>query len=414
MINFHTHTEDAGTPEAKKRMEHAFEILKQEMNSDAVGYYKLPMLSLEHIEKLKSIDTSSFEQIVVVGIGGSTLGTKAINSILSLNTPDAKEMIFFENSDPLSISKNISKINKNKACFLIISKSGGTIETTSIFKTLINHFKLDLDGEDNHRVFAITDKGSPLSRFAKHHKLEEFNIPDNVGGRFSVLSAVGVVPLFMAGYDMAAVLDGAQELINSFFNEEENHLLQKANAFYENRTSQTINVLFSYADSLENFTKWYVQLWGESLGKIDVEGDRVGLTPIGLIGSVDQHSFLQLVIEGPQDKTVTFIKIDNFENELSIPDISLHAIESTNFINNKSFNTLIDAQCDATMQSLFESGIHVDSISLDKISEKNIGALIVYFELLTSLIGVMLKINTYNQPGVELGKQILYKNLENN
>ncbi|SMP85951.1 glucose-6-phosphate isomerase [Epsilonproteobacteria bacterium SCGC AD-308-O04] len=413
MLSFHSHVPVAGTLEAKNRMQHAFEVLKDEMTSDKVGYYKLPTLSLEHLQTLKEIDTSSFEQIVVIGIGGSTLGTKAIDSILSLNTPDAKEMIFFENSDPLTISRNLSKIDKDKACFFIISKSGGTIETTSIFKTIINHFKLDLDGEDNGRVFAITDHGSPLSRFAKHHKLQEFNIPDNVGGRFSVLSAVGVVPLAMAGYDMNAVLDGAQELIESFFKEEENHLLQKANSFYENRQNQTINVLFSYADSLENFTKWYVQLWGESLGKIDIEGDRVGLTPIGLIGSVDQHSFLQLIIEGPKDKTVTFIKIDDFENELTIPDISLYAIESTNFINNKSFNTLIGAQCDATMQSLVESGVNVDSISLDKISEKNIGALIINFELLTSLVGAMLKVNTYNQPGVELGKQILYKNLEN-
>ncbi len=414
MISFHTHSVEEQTPEAKNRMQHAFEILKDEMNSDKVGYYKLPTLSLEHTERLKSIDTSSFEQIVIIGIGGSTLGTKAINSLLGLKTQNVKEMIFFENSDPLSISNNLAKINKEKACFFIISKSGGTIETTSIFKTIIHHFKLDLDGADNHRVFAITDHGSPLSRFAKHHKLAEFNIPDNVGGRFSVLSAVGVVPLAIAGYDMNSVLDGAQEFINSFFQEDENHLLQKANLLFEHRQTQSINVLFSYADSLDNFTKWFVQLWGESLGKIDVEGERVGLTPIGLIGSVDQHSFLQLIIEGPKDKTVTFIKIDDFENELTIPDISLYAIEGTNFINNKSFNTLINAQSDATMQSLIASDVSVDSISLDKISAKNMGALIAYFELLTSLVGAMLKVNTYNQPGVELGKQILYKNLENN
>ena len=413
MISFNNISLDAKTSVAKTRMQDAFNIVKDEMQSDRVGYYKLPLNSLAHIEEIEKLDTSSFEQIVVIGIGGSSLGTKAIDSLLRQTHLDAKEMIFFENSDPLTISSNIAKIEKERACFCVISKSGGTIETTSIFKTLIKHLELDLDSADAHRVFAITDAGSPLSDFAKYHKLKEFNIPANVGGRFSVLSAVGVVPLTMAGYDMELLLNGADEFVKRFFAGEEEHLLEKANSLYENAKRENISVLFSYADSLENFTKWFVQLWGESLGKIDEHGDRVGLTPIGLIGSVDQHSFLQLIIEGPQDKRVTFIKVDNFENELCIPNISLKGIEKTDFINDTSFNTLINAQCDATMQSLKESGVTADLITLSEISEKNIGALMMYFELLTSLVGFMFKINTYNQPGVELGKEILYKNLGN-
>jgi glucose-6-phosphate isomerase len=413
MISFNTPKAYVESIKSKQREQDAFEAIKDEMDSDRVGYYKLPSSSLGHIKRLNALDTSSFEQIVVIGIGGSSLGTKAIESILKDITPRAKEMIFFENSDPLTISHNLARIEKKKACFIMISKSGGTIETTSIFKVIIDHFDLDLDGIDAKKVFVITDNGSPLSDFAKHHNLEEFTIPDNVGGRFSVLSAVGVVPLTLAGYDVKTLLCGAEDFIDSFLRGSEEHLLQKANYIFENSKTENITVLFSYADSLENLTKWFVQLWGESLGKIDVDGNRVGLTPIGLIGSVDQHSFLQLIIEGPRDKTVTFIKIDNFENDLKIPDISLHGIEKTNFINNKSFNTLINAQCDATMQSVADSGGNVDLINIGNISEKNVGGLLMYFELLTSLVGVMLKVNTYNQPGVELGKQILYKNLEN-
>lgn len=413
MITFNTPNAYIESIKSQEREDDAFESLKEEMNSDRVGYYKLPSSSLAHIKRVNSLDTSSFEQIVVIGIGGSSLGTKAIESILKNITPSAKEMIFFENSDPVTISNNLAKIDKKRACFIMISKSGGTIETTSIFKVIINHFNLDLDGVDSKKVFVITDSGSPLSDFAKHHKLEEFNIPDNVGGRFSVLSAVGVVPLTLAGYEMKSLLYGAESFIDSFFRGEEKHILQKANYLYENSKTENITVLFSYADSLENLTKWFVQLWGESLGKIDKDANRVGLTPIGLIGSVDQHSFLQLIIEGPKDKTVTFIKIDNFKNDLKIPDITLHGIEKTNFINNKSFNTLINAQCDATMQSVADSGGNVDLINISDISEQNIGGLLAYFELLTSLVGVMLKVDTYNQPGVELGKQILYKNLEN-
>jgi len=411
MLSFKKHYAFEPTIEHDRIIQTAMAVTKEEMESNKIGYYKLPTHSLAHLEKLKAIDTASFEQIVVIGIGGSSLGIKAIDSILRPFTPDVKEMLFFENSDPLSITETLAKIKRDKAAFFVISKSGGTIETTSIFKTLIATCKLDLDGADNHRVFAITDKGSSLSEFASHHKINEFNIPDNVGGRFSVLSAVGIVPLGMAGYDMKGVLEGAGDFITSFFDGKEQHLLEKACYMYEHSKTQSINVLFSYADRLDNLTKWYVQLWGESLGKIDAFENRVGLTPIGIIGAVDQHSFLQLVIEGPQDKTLTFINIADFENDLKVPDVSLHGIEKTNFINNQSFNTLINAQCDATMQSVIQSGVSADAITLDKVTPQNIGALISYYELLTSLIGSMLMINTYDQPGVELGKVILYKNL---
>ncbi len=414
MLSFKRDFDFELNPQREQIISDAMDRLMQEMLSDEVGYYKLPTLSYSHIKKLQEIDTSSYEQIVIIGIGGSSLGIKAIDSILRPFTPKAKEILFFENSDPLSITETLAKINQEKALFFIISKSGSTIETTSIFKTVISTCKLELDGADRERVFAITDKGSSLSEFAQHHKIHEFNIPANVGGRFSVLSAVGVVPLQIAGYDMETLLGGAASFVSSFFEYQEPHLLEKACYMYENSKERSINVLFSYADRLENFTKWYVQLWGESLGKIDTKNARVGLTPIGIIGAVDQHSFLQLIIEGPQDKSVTFINIEDFENDVKIPDITLHGIEKTNFINNQSFNTLINAQCEATMQSVVQAGVSTDAITLDKVTPQNIGALIIYYELLTSLVGAMLDIDTYNQPGVELGKTILYKNLQNN
>ncbi|QOY54842.1 glucose-6-phosphate isomerase [Candidatus Sulfurimonas marisnigri] len=414
MLTFQKYFPLEDTPENASIMQSAMAVVKDEMQSNQIGYYKLPSNSLSLLERLKEIDSGVFTQIIIIGIGGSSLGIKAIDSILRPYTPNAKEVLYFENSDPITISETLTKIKKDKAAFFIISKSGSTIETTSILKTVIATCKLDLDGVDRKRVFAITDKDSALSKFAQHHNLKEFNIPDNVGGRFSVLSAVGVVPLQMAGYDVQNILKGAQEFITSFFEGGENHLLEKACYMYINSKNHGINVLFSYADHLEGLTKWYVQLWGESLGKIDFNGNRVGLTPIGLIGSVDQHSFLELIIEGPHDKSVTFISIKDAGNNLKIPDISLYGIEKTDFINNQSFNTLINAQCDATMQSVIQSDIAVDAISFDKVTPGNIGAIIIYYELLTSLMGAMLMINTYNQPGVELGKEILYKNLEKN
>ncbi len=386
----------------------AVDKIRDEAVSAKVGYFSLPKLSKQLILDVQEIDKSQYEQIVIVGIGGSSLGIKAIESMLKLYTKDVKEILYLENLDPIVVLDTIQKIDIEKACFFIISKSGGTIETISLFKKLIEHFDIDLQTAQN--VFVITDEGSHLSCFAKEHDLKEFNIPANVGGRFSVLSAVGVVPLTFAGYDMFTVLHEAEKYLGSFFKGNQGHIVDKAYYYYKNRDKYRMNILFSYSSMFEEFNKWYVQLWGESLGKRDKSNERVGVTPIALIGSVDQHSFLQLIIEGPKDKTVTFIKVDDFKIDLSIPKISLKCIEKTDYVNGKSFNDLINAQCDATKESLIDSGVKaVDTITLSEINEQNIGVLIIYFELLTSLVGAMLEINTYDQPGVELGKKILRK-----
>jgi len=216
-----------------------------------------------------------------------------------------------------------------------------------------------------------------------------------------------MVPLSLAGYDTCSILEGGADMVQRFFDAKEEHLLLKAGFIATHWETYRMNVLFSYGTYLEDFTKWYVQLWGESLGKVDANGKRVGPTPLGQIGSVDQHSFLQMIIEGPRDKMVTFMKIDDFENRLMIPDITLEHIEKSNFVNGHTFNELLNAECDATCESVVQQGIPVDTITLDRLSEANIGELILYYELLTSLVGAMLNINTYDQPGVELGKRIL-------
>jgi glucose-6-phosphate isomerase len=306
----------------------------------------------------------------------------------------------------------LAQLEKEKTLFIVISKSGGTVETISIFKTILEHFSIDLESSDTQRLIAITDPGSILSQFANEYGIKEFNLPANVGGRFSVLSAVGIVPLYLAGYDAAALLSGAESFERSFFDKQQQEILEKASFLYRNWEQYGTNVVFAYSNTLENFAKWYVQLWGESLGKIDSRGERVGLTPIGLTGSVDQHSFLQLIIEGPRNKSVTFIAVEEFESNLTIPTLSLKHIEKTDFVNGESFNRLINAQCDATMQSVEESSVPVDKITIARLNESSCGELIIYYEILTSLVGAMLGINTYDQPGVELGKQILNTKFE--
>ncbi|MDD5157034.1 glucose-6-phosphate isomerase [Sulfurimonas sp.] len=395
-------------------LEKGFEALRYEANSNQVGYYNLPVVSQAFVAEaslLRSEIDKEINTIAIIGIGGSSLGIKAIERLLRPSTPNTKKIIYLENSDPVSIQHEISEIDPKRTLFIIVSKSGATIETLSIFKYLIVIFTLIV--KDSEQILVISDEDSILSRFADENHLRRFVIPHNVGGRFSVLSAVGIVPLTIAGFDTQKLLLGAQSFLESFWSRKEDHLLQKSAYYVSNSERFPINVLFAYSDMFEEFGKWMVQLWGESLGKRNRNGERVGLTPIALIGSVDQHSFLQLIIDGPLNKTVTFMHIAHSMEELMIPKLSLKYLEKSDFLNDHSFNELINAQCMATMQSVIEDGVSVDEILWSQINEQTVGKMVIYYELLTSASGALFEVNTYDQPGVELGKQILANHFKN-
>lgn len=405
MNSYKLHYPLAMDDNTKNIMANAYGTLLREREQGISGYYNLPQDSLLLTQELqKEHPFDDFDRIAVIGIGGSSLGTKAIHSFLGPKR-EHLPLYFLENPDPVELRKIFEKLDKKYTLFLVISKSGTTIETISIFKAVIKYFGLELKG--NKHIAVITDIDSPLHKFAEEFGLKSFAIPKNVGGRFSVLSSVGIVPLTLAGFDTPKILQGAKGMIERFFALEEEHILQKAAFIAQNWPTYRMNVLFSYANELEDFNKWYVQLWGESLGKKDPFGKNVGPTPIGHIGPVDQHSFLQLIIEGPRDKTVSFLCIENFEETLSIPDLSLPYLEKTDFVNKVSFARLVDEECKATMRSVRSQKIPVDSIVVPSFCEEGIGELIAYYELLTSATGAMLGITTYDQPGVELGKKIL-------
>ena len=230
-----------------------------------------------------------------------------------------------------------------------------------------------------------------------------------------MLSTVGLVPLAFCGIDIQALLAGAQSIKESFFNDGymKDTLLKKASFYAKYHTQYHINCIFAYAESLKYFCEWYVQLWGESLGKHQRHSAfNVGLTPIGLIGPKDQHSFLQLIMEGTRDKSVTFIKIEDFHDNITIPNITLPHLETLDSLNNLPFSTLINMQCDSVIEALEDQkDIPLDTISISSVTEENIGSLIFYYELLTSLVGELIDVNTYDQPGVEAGKIILKKKL---
>lgn len=395
----------------KDNLDLFFQKVLVERNSKLSGYYDLPFFKNEEIfaylERNREF-LDSISNIIIVGIGGSSLGTKAIDALLShLNNRKKIKVRFLEHTDPIMIQKDLFRIKYEDTLFIVISKSGLTIETTSLFKYILARFSL-LKSDRKHHLAVITDKNSPLHHWCKEEKLEHITIAPNIGGRFSVLSAVGLLPLAILGYDIQAILSGAKTISHMFFEERRDNLLKKALFLAKNEKKFPINVLFSYSSVFRHFNAWYVQLWGESLGKLDMYEQKRGLTPIALIGSIDQHSFLQLIMQGPANKTITFLSVESLSQKpLYIPDISLKGLEETDFVNQTSFNQLLKLQCISTKESIISQNVPVDSITLESLSEQSVGALVFYYELLTSCVGILLQIDTYNQPGVEFGKKIL-------
>jgi glucose-6-phosphate isomerase len=384
-------------------------MTKIEDEKDQIGYYNLPQQNIDEILEFVNSFYKNIENIMVLGIGGSSLGAKAIFEFLKPIQAPKRNLFFFESTDPLNISDLLKQVDIDKTHFLVISKSGGTVETISILKYIF----AQKSNKENYTF--ITDTGSNLDKFAQDLGSKVFYLPANVGGRFSVLSVVGLLPLALCGVDIKALLNGAKDVNDSFFGNKEikSALLDKALFFAKNHERYSINCVFAYTESLKYFTEWFVQLWGESLGKRQRHSAcNVGLTPIGLIGPKDQHSFLQLIMEGKRDKTVTFIKLKEFNPKLNIPAISLPHLEALNTLNDIAFHDLINMQCDSVIEALLnEKEIPLDEIVISAVDAKSIGGLMYYYELLTSLVGELLDVNTYNQPGVEAGKIILKEKL---
>lgn len=375
-----------------------------EINSNKIGYYHLPEQNLNFINELNNfLKGKNFTSVVLIGIGGSNLGVKAVTSLLEDKIKI--KFYFLDNVDSFSFNKVIKSISFKDTLFIISSKSGTTIETITLLKCVIDAFKIE---KFDKNFIVLSDKDSSLKKFAIENSIKNFEIPTNVGGRFSVLSAIGIVPFAIANLDIKNLLKGAKDLRDEFISNSKHNILKKAFHFINSKNIK-INVLFSYCDRFKEFNAWYVQLLAESLGKISKDNIKVGITPIGLIGSIDQHSFLQLIIQGENNKSVTFIKVLDNLYRYKIPDISLNHLKKCDFVNNLDINEMLNFQCDATLKAIVSENVDCDLITIDKIDEYNIGYLIMYFEILTSCMGKLLNINTYDQPGVEIGKEILKK-----
>jgi len=375
---------------------------------ESIGYYNLVYQDTTMFKEYAK--TVQQKNIVVLGIGGSTLGTYAIYKFLKYSKELSKKLYFLDTTDPIDIQSKLKGIDLDDTLFIVISKSGTTVETVSVFKYIHTRVKID-----KTNTIVITEFDSKLNAYAQANEMQTFEIPKNVGGRFSVFSAVGLLPLAIVGIDIDEILLGARKIHDSFFAQEIEYkkIIKKARFLVEYKNSFNINVVFSYSSRLEGFNKWYIQLWAESLGKIDINSVKQGLTPVGIIGPIDQHSFLQLVVQGRNDKTISVIKVDDFNNNLRIPAVTLDGLEELNYLDNLEFSSLINMQADATIEALNNlKDIPCDVITIDGVSESAIAGLMYEYELLTSTCAQFLYINAYDQPGVESGKIILKNKLK--
>ncbi len=359
-------------------------------------------------------DFSDFQTLLVIGIGGSDLGTRAIYQALGSSRKGMKLVFAGANTDPDELQGILSNLDWSTTLINIISKSGDTIEPMATFLVVYAELKKKLGAAAAGHIIATTDaeKGT-LRDMAQREGFRTLPVPSNVGGRFSVLSDVSLFPLACAGIRVQDLLAGARDERDTFLHSKTAGSAPEAFAALQflaaTTRDQPIQVLMPYASSLREFGFWYRQLWAESLGKkTDRNGKIVhtGPTPIAALGATDQHSQIQLYNEGPFDKTVTFIEIETFRSKLSVPRDAKNWPTLAE-LSGISFETIIHAERSATAESLRANHRPNGTIFLPTLNEKTLGALILFFELATAISGELYEIDAYNQPGVEVGKKLM-------
>lgn len=394
--------------------------LRQRMALKLPSFTELPN-DFENLNLIKGFAKEvsyKYRKIIQIGFGGSSLGAKAIIDALKVpgvtNYPDTYVL---DNNDPYLIHEVEQKLVLEDTLFLVVSKSGNTPETNAIyqyFKSLYKHAKLEIN---EHFVF-ITDKPAPnkfrvLDFEAKSTNSQIFYIPEDVGGRFSVLSNAGLVLAVFAGIDVDSLLQGATSYLAYAFESDKEEIFEYALLQYLlYQKGQDINVLMPYSSRLATFAAWYVQLLAESVGKrYDRNGNEVniGITPLSCIGASDQHSVLQLLSEGPYNKLVTFIHCNNAQAPpQELPKITDPGLEYLSFC---SLEKLFDAEYYGTRDSLTQAGRANLSIMINQIDAYHLGSLFMFFELTIAVLGELFNIDVYNQPGVELSKILTKKRL---
>ncbi|UQZ88398.1 glucose-6-phosphate isomerase [Deltaproteobacteria bacterium Smac51] len=364
-----------------------------------------------------------FENVVVLGIGGSALGTKAIfNALRPMNhnsLPAAKRgwprLFVADNIDPEGFNILLDSLDIRKTVFNVISKSGATAETMSQFLIIYDRLKRDLGKTTlkDHLLITTDPSGGVLRKIVDSQDLSSLEVPPGVGGRFSVMTAVGLAPLAMAGVDIAGLLAGAAACQNEPTDDvmaNKAALFAGLNWYLTTKKKRGSMVMMPYADSLEQVADWFGQLWNESLGKAKLLNGKdaaTGQTAIKALGATDQHSQLQLYMEGPKDKTICFLRTESFRNNINIPKIFEEHPELA-YLGGHSMGELLNFEQKGTARALAASGRPNLTLSMPQVTPASVGYLLHMLEVATVISGVLYKIDPLDQPGVELGKKYTY------
>lgn len=388
----------------------ALDSLKgQDSDLSGYGWLSLPESNLTTIKAMGDW-LKGYDSIVQVGIGGSSLGSLMLNqAILGDYFNDLENHPKFyvaDNPDPVKMISIWNKIKKGSVALVGVSKSGNTVETTAQFLWFREKMKtLDfVRGDVDNNILVITDPNDGMFRdFSKECSCKVIDLPSSVGGRYSVLSSAGLVTAHAMGINIDNLLFGAEKMSKFLFSSDCDLnpacILAKLNCFHE-KSGRHISVMMPYSSKMLFFTEWFAQLWGESLGK-----ERKGTTPLRSIGATDQHSQLQLYLDGPEDKFFTIITIKKRDEEIFIPSTDIKAFSSLSYLNSMEIGEMLKLEAISTVAALIKSERPVVLIELERLDEKTLGALIFFYQFLTALTGKMKDINPFNQPSVEQGKR---------
>jgi glucose-6-phosphate isomerase len=401
----------------------AYQNVRARWKRGELGFLDLPDDDgqVRHCQDLARWATDrGVRDVVVLGIGGSALGPIALrtallppawNALSAANRDGHPRLHVLDNVDPVSIGSLLDRLELGATLFVVTSKSGGTAETMAQY--LVVRDRLEMAGRParEHLVFITDPDKGALRQIARDEQIATLAVPPNVGGRFSVLSPVGLLPAALTGADVAGLLRGAKEMRDR--SNDAAWARNPAGVFAllqwsaDTLLGRRGHVFMPYADGLRDMAAWFVQLWAESLGKTRVDGSHTGPTPIAALGATDQHSQVQLFMEGPNDKTVTFLTVGDSARDLPIP--SRHAdIGDLAYLGGHRLGELLSVEQRATAGALAAAGRMSMTVHLDALDAHHVGGLIMMLEMATALAGELYGINAFDQPGVELGKRFAY------
>ncbi len=390
-----------------------------QQNRTALGWPELPAQDVREIEQYVASVRDTIDNFVVLGIGGSALGNIAVQNamngpfynLLPRDQRGGPRLFVLDNSDPEYNTGLLQTLDLKRTLFNVISKSGTTAETMASFlyfrQALVE--QLGESSLKDHLVLTTDPEKGFLRQIGQREGLTMLNLPPSVGGRFSVLTTVGLLSAAMTGVDIRALLAGAaygEELSREPDPLRNSAALGALVNYLLARKGKNIVVMMPYVQRLKDMADWFAQLWAESLGKkVDRTGSevRVGTTPVKALGATDQHSQVQLYVEGPYDKLVNFLAVDAYSQPGPIPP-AYDDLEGVGYLGGHTFQELIQAEQQATAIALSEAGQPNITHTLPAVNTFTIGQLIMLFEMQTAIAGELYNINAFDQPGVEAGK----------